>query len=435
MSELHPIQDAESTDNRPASKSGTKERLHFSFRIARRYLFSKKSHNAINVISAISSAGVAIGTMALIIVLSVFNGFGKLFTGLFSDFDPELKISLVEGKQFSIETPEMQALRKHSSVAVFSEVIQENALLRFRDKQMPALVKGVNEKEFHEMTRIDSIMFEGEFQLYDGAFERAVPGLGVAATLGLGSYFIDPLYIYAPRRNERINLLRPENSFSESAVFVSGIFSIQQNEYDNQYVLVSLGLARELFDYQPGEVTSVELKLMVGVNPEKAKKEISTLLGAEYSVKDRFEQQESYFTIMRIEKWITFLILSFILLIASFNIIGALSMLIIDKKLDIQTLSNLGADRRLIQLIFLLEGWMISAVGAFVGIVLGAGLSLIQEHWGIVRLGTGYIIDKYPAVTQFSDLIIVLVTVLTMGFIAVLYPVKYIKIKTTSYSL
>lgn len=408
----------------PVSRSS---RFRFSLRIARRYLFSKKSHNAINVISGISSAGVAVGTMALVIALSIFAGFEQLFTGLFSAFDPELKITLVEGKYFNVDSTELQQVRNHPSVAVFSEVVQENALLRFRDKQMPALIKGVSQKEFHTMTRIDSIMFEGEFILNDGAFERAVAGLGVASTLGLGSYFIDPLYIYAPKRNERINLLRPETGFVESAVYMAGIFSLQQNEYDNQYVLVSLQLARDLFDYAPGEVSAVELQLKPGVELKQVKEELAALLGPGYTVKDRFEQQESYFTIMRIEKWITYLILSFILLIASFNIIGALSMLIIDKKADILTLRNLGADRKLIQQIFLFEGWMISAVGAFVGLLLGTVFSLVQEHWGIIRLGQGYIIDKYPAVTQFSDLLIVLVTVLLMGFLAALYPVHYIK--------
>ena len=414
-----------SAGNRPDFTS----RMRFSFRIARRYLFSKKSHNAINVISGISSAGVAVGTMALVIVLSVFNGFEQLFTGLFSDFDPELKISKVEGKFFSTDSPEFNQIRNHPSVAVFSEVILENALLRYKDKQMPALIKGVDEAKFHSSTRIDSIMYEGQFQLHDGAFDRAVPGLGVAATLGLGSYFIDPLYIYAPKRNATINLLRPERSFVESAVFVAGIFSIQQNEYDNQYVLVSLNLARELFEYSDHEATAVEIQLKPGASVAGTKKELMAVLGADFTVKDRFEQQESYFSIMRIEKWITFLILSFILLIASFNIIGALSMLIIDKKADILTLRNLGADRALIQQIFLIEGWMISAVGAVAGLLLGTVISLLQQHLGILRLGAGYIIDNYPAVTQFSDLLLVLITVLLMGFLAAWYPVRYIRLE------
>lgn len=400
-------------------------RLSFSFRIARRYLFSKKSHNAINVISGISSVGVMVGTIALVFVLSIFNGFEVLFSDLFSAFDPDLKITKNEGKIFAIDTPGFEKIKSHPSVAVFTEVIEENALLKFKEKQMPALIKGVSD-DFRKMTRIDSIMFDGDFVLFDGAFQRAVPGTGVAAVLGLGAHFIDPLYIYAPKRTSRINLLRPENSFNQSATFVSGIFSVQQNEYDNQYVLVSLNLARELFEYDVNSVSSVEIKLTGGADTEKSQKVIQQLLGTDFSVKNRYEQQESYFNIMKVEKWITFLILSFILLIASFNIIGSLSMLIIDKNEDITTLRNLGADSRLIKQIFLLEGWMISFVGAGVGVVIGAIISLLQEKVGIIKLGAGFIVENYPAVTQFSDIVLVFITVLLIGFFAAWYPVKYI---------
>jgi lipoprotein-releasing system permease protein len=400
--------------------------LKFAFRVAKRYLFSKKSHNAINVISGISSVGVAVGTMALIIVLSIFNGFELLFSDLFSAFDPELKITVNEGKQFSVDSPELEAVRRHPSVAVFSEVVEENALLRFKEKQMPAMIKGVSE-DFKQMTRIDSIMFDGEFILFDGAFERSVAGAGIAATLGLGAHFIDPLYIYAPKRTSMINLLRPEQSFNQSATFLSGIFSVQQNEYDNQYVLVSLNLARELFEYDVSDVTAVELKLSSAADSKKVQKEIQKIIGSDFSVKNRYEQQESYFKIMKIEKWITFLILSFILLIASFNIIGSLSMLIIDKKDDILTLRNLGADNQLIKQIFLLEGWMISLVGAVAGVAIGTVFSLLQEKIGFIKLGTGFIVENYPSATQFSDVFLVLITVLVIGFIAAWYPVKYIK--------
>lgn len=400
-------------------------RFSFSFRIARRYLFSRKSHNAINVISGISSVGVMVGTIALVFVLSIFNGFEVLFSDLFSAFDPDLKITKNEGKIFAINTQEFEKIKTHPSVAVFTEVIEENALLKFKEKQMPALIKGVSE-DFKKMTRIDSIMFDGDFVLFDGAFERAVPGTGVAAVLGLGAHFIDPLYIYAPKRTSKINLLRPENSFNQSATFVSGIFSVQQNEYDNQYVLVSLNLARELFEYEENSVSSVEIKLTGGADAEKSQKVIQQLLGKDYLVKNRYEQQESYFNIMKVEKWITFLILSFILLIASFNIIGSLSMLIIDKKDDIATLRSLGADDRLVKQIFLLEGWMISFVGTGVGVVVGTIISLLQEKVGFIKLGTGFIVENYPAVTQFSDIILVFFTVLLIGFFAAWYPVRYI---------
>ena len=402
--------------------------LSFSLRIARRYLFSKKSHNAINIISGISASGVAIGTMALVCVLSVFNGFETLISDMFSAFDPDLKITLAQGKTFNVNSNEFSEIRKLKSVAYFTEVIEENALLRFKDKQMPATIKGVSD-DFEKMTRIDSIMYDGEFQLYDGAFERAVPGIGVASILGLGAHFIDPLYIYAPKRTTNINLLRPENSFNQLGTFVSGIFAVQQLQYDDHYVLVSIGLARELFEYDRNTVSAVELKLADGADSDNVQKQIQTIVGDRFQVKNRYQQQESFFKIMKIEKWITYLILCFILLIASFNIIGSLSMLIIDKKADIITLRNLGANNQTIKRIFLFEGWMISAVGAIVGIGLGAGLCLLQEIFGFLKLGSGYVVEAYPVVTNIMDMLLVFVTVLIMGFLAAYYPVRYIKTK------
>ena len=402
--------------------------LSFSFRIARRYLFSKKSHNAINIISGISAGGVAVGTIALVCVLSVFNGFESLISNMFSAFDPDLKITLTHGKTFDVNSKEFSELRKMKSVAVFTEVIEENALLRFRDKQMPATIKGVSD-DFERMTRIDSIMYDGKFILYDGAFQRAVAGVGVAGTLGLGAHFIDPLYIYAPRRTSKINLLRPENSFNQIGTFVSGIFSVKQLQYDDHYVLVSISLARDLFEYPKTTVSAVELKLANGSDQVNVQKQIKTLLGEKFQVKNRYEQQESFFKIMKIEKWITYLILCFILLIASFNIIGSLSMLIIDKKADILTLRNLGADNQLIKRIFLFEGWLISGVGALVGIGLGALLCLLQQYFGLLRLGTGYVVDAYPVVTNVIDIFLVFGTVLIMGFLAAYYPVRYIRTK------
>ena len=402
--------------------------LSFSFRIARRYLFSKKSHNAINIISGISAAGVGVGAMALVCVLSVFNGFEVLISNMFSSFDPDLKITLTQGKTFDDNTSEFNRIRKLKTVAYFTEVVEENALLRFKDKQMPATIKGVSD-DFKKMTRIDSIMYDGTFTLNDGAFERAVPGIGVAAVLGLSAHFIDPLYIYAPKRTSKINLLRPENSFNQLGTFVSGIFSVKQLQYDDHYVLVSIKLARELFEYDASKVTSIELKLAKGVDPDQAKAQITKILGTDFQVKNRYEQQESFFKIMKIEKWFTYLILCFILLIASFNIIGSLSMLIIDKKDDIETLRSLGANNQLIKRIFLFEGWLISFVGAVSGILLGGILCLLQQHFGILKLGTGYVVDAYPVVTNGADLLLVFVTVLIMGFLAAYYPVRYIRTK------
>jgi ABC-type lipoprotein release transport system permease subunit len=413
-------------NNQNNNTSSSFRGISFSFRIARRYLFSKKSHNAINIISGISAAGVGVGAMALVCVLSVFNGFELLISDMFSSFDPDLKITLTHGKTFDDNSQELTNVRKLKSVAYFTEVVEENALLRFKNKQMPATIKGVSD-DFEKMTRIDSIMYDGKFILNDGAFERAVPGVGVASILGLGAHFIDPLYIYAPKRTSKINLLRPESSFNQMGTFVSGIFSVKQLQYDDHYVIVSIKLARDLFDYEKTKVTSIELKLAKGVDQEKVQKQIKALLGERYQVKNRYEQQESFFKIMKIEKWFTYLILCFILLIASFNIIGSLSMLIIDKKGDIETLRSLGANNQLIKRIFLFEGWLISVVGAISGIGLGALMCLLQQHFGILKLGTGYVVDAYPVLTKPTDLILVFVTVIFMGFLAAYYPVRYIR--------
>ncbi len=404
----------------------------FALWVAKRYLFSKKSHNAINIISAISAMGVCIGTIALISVLSVFNGFEGLIQGMFSAFDPDLKISLVEGKTFNANTPEFAQVKKHGSVVSYTEEISETALLRFGDRQMPVKVLGVSD-DFQKVTNIDSIMYDGVFSLNDGAFERAVVGIGVANKLGINAHLIDPLAIYAPKRTEKINIVRPEASFNEEKAFTSGVFVVNQPEYDDQNVIVSLNLARNLFEYDENTVSNIQLKLKPNVNLKNTKKDIQKLLGENFKVLNKYEQQEDFFKITKIEKWVTYLILCFILLIATFNIIGSLSMLILEKKEDIEILRSLGANEKLIKQIFLLEGWMISALGAVVGLILGILIILIQQHFGILKLGgDNYVVDAYPVVLKFSDILISFVSVLTMGFLASIYPVKYISVKSKS---
>ena len=323
---------------------------------------------------------------------------------MFSAFDPDLKITAVQGKTFSLDSAAFADVRRMPEVAVFTEVVEENALVSFKNKHIPATVKGVDERCFREMTRIDSILYDGEFVLFDGGFERIVPGVGVASSLGLGAHFIDPVYLYAPKRTAKVNMLRPENSFNRVPVFVSGIFMVQQQPYDDSYVLVSLNRARELFEYDERTVSAVELKLASDADVEQVKTAVKQLLGDGFAVKNRYEQQESFFKIMKMEKWITYLFLSLILLIASFNILGSLSMLIIDKQADIVTLSNLGADRVLIKRIFLFEGWLISVVGALSGIMLGTVLCLLQQHFGFLRMGNGYIADALTALRKLHDI-------------------------------
>jgi lipoprotein-releasing system permease protein len=401
--------------------------MNLAFHIARRYLFAKKSHNAINIISAISAGGVCVGTMAMVCVLSVFNGFEGLIQQLFSNFDPDLKIELVEGKAFNTHTQEWNSVRQLKDVAYFNEIVEDNAMLRYKDRQLPATIKGVG-PNFQAMVMIDSLMVAGNFVLYDGVFENGVMGVGLAGALGTGSKALDPILVYTPKRTASIDLVNPESSFNRDQIFLSGIFSIKQAVYDDKYFIVSLGFARRLFDYGDSIATSVDLKLKPNADVDHVQQIIRKQLGAGFKVMNRYEQQDDYFRIMKIEKWMTYLILSFILLIAVFNIIGSLSMLIIDKEEDIQTLRNLGAENRLIQRIFLFEGWLISVGGAIAGVVLGLALCFGQYYFGWIKLqGSGFIINSYPVLVEWTDVVLVLFTVLIMGFLAAIYPVRYLR--------
>ena len=401
--------------------------MNLALHIARRYLFAKKSHNAINIISGISAGGVCVGTMAMICVLSVFNGFEGLVQQLFSAFDPDLKIELVEGKAFNVHTQEWNKVRQLSQIAYFNEVVEDNAMLLYKDRQLPATIKGVG-VNFQTMTAIDSLMVAGNFVLNDGVFENGVMGAGLAGALGTGSKTLDPILVYTPKRTVSINLANPETGFNREQIFQSGIFSIKQAAYDDKYFIVSLPFARHLFEYDDSVVTSIDLKLKHSAEAESVQKIVKALLGNQYQVLNRYEQQNDYFRIMKIEKWMTYLILSFILLIAVFNIIGSLSMLIIDKENDIQTLRNLGAENSLIQRIFLFEGWLISVGGALVGVVLGMAFCFGQYYFGWIKLqGSGFIIDSYPIAVDWTDVALVFGTVLIMGFLAALYPVRYLR--------
>lgn len=413
--------------------------MNFSLRIAWRYLFAKKSHNAINIVSGVSAAGVSIVTAALVCVLSVMNGFGSLVERMFSAFDPELKITPATGKHFSTDTEAFSTIRDMESVAVYSETIEETALIQFADKQVPALLKGV-EDNFQQLTAIDSIMTDGRFSVCDyfddgsgappaRAFERAVLGRGLSNRIGIGAHFVSGIKIYAPKRTGKVNMLRPDKSFNQTGAFIAGIFAVNQTKYDDNYMLVSLPLARELFEYADTEATAVELRLQAHANLKRTKAEISRLLGDEFAVKDRYEQQEDFFRIMKIEKLMTTLLLVFILLTATFNIIGSLSMLMIDKREDSKILSNLGATPGQIRQVFLFEGWLISALGSAIGLVLGLAVCLLQQHFGWLKLGNGtdYIIDAYPVEVQAPDILLVSVIVLLLGFAAAWYPTRQLK--------
>ena len=402
--------------------------MNFPFYIARRYLFSKKSHNAINVISAISVCGVALATLALVCTLSVFNGFQDLVASFFTAFDPELKITAVRGKVFDGQDPRVLALKQMPEVAVYSESLEDNAMVQYQGRQAMAVIKGV-EDNFDRLTPIDSILFgRGSLTLHDEVADYAIPGIQLLSALGSGIRFLDPLEIYAPKRGAKVNVANPSTAFVSGNLFSSGlVFAVNQEKYDASYILTSLAFARRLFQYDT-EVSSVNLRLKPDADIDAVKRKLQDRLGEEFRVQDRYEQQADTYRIMRVEKLISYLFLTFILVIACFNVIGSLSMLIIDKREDVVTLRNLGADDNQIVRIFLFEGRMISFFGAFIGVVSGLLLCWIQQTFGLIRLGSSgsFVVDAYPVSVEAMDVIIVFVTVLLVGFLSVWYPVRYL---------
>ncbi len=398
--------------------------MNLSFYIARRYLLAKKSQNAINIISGISVAGVAVGTMALITVLSVFNGFDGIIKALYNSFDPEIKITVAEGKTFDPGRYPFEKIRNHPSVEYYSEVLEENALLRYGDRQHIATVKGVDE-QFRYVTGIDSMMVDGEYALWDKDRPKAVVGLGVAYQLAIGLNFLNPINIYIIKRQGNVSM-SPERAISRKFIFPSGMFSIEQ-EINSRYLLVPLSFARDLLQYT-SEVSAIELKLRADADREQVQEDIQEILGDEFLVRNRNQQNELFYRIMKSEKWAIFFILTFILIIASFNIIGSLTMMILDKKNDIDTLDSLGASPPLIKRIFLFEGWMISISGAIIGLILGSLISWLQAEFGLIKLsGSGsFIIDAYPVIFQPLDVVKVFITVIGIGFLAAWIPVRYV---------
>ena len=402
--------------------------MNFPFYIARRYLFSKKSTNVINIISGISIVGVAVATMALVVTLSVFNGFHDLVASFFTQFDPQLKIVPVVGKTAPANDPALLRIKQLPSLAVATECLEDQALAVYGNRQQMIRLKGV-EDNFDSLTHVREILEgEGDFELHAADMYYGIPGLGVAYQMGLGYTYQQPLKIYAPRREGQLNMANPSDGFVEDELYSPGVvFCMKQSKYDKNYILTSIDFTRQLFDQQ-GRLSSLELRLRAGSDFEQVKRQIQDLAGGRFHVYDRYEQQEDTFRIMKVEKLIAYVFLTFILLIACFNIIGSLSMLIIDKRQDVVSLRNLGATERQISQIFLFEGRMISVIGALIGIAAGLLLCWLQQQYGFVRLGTSegsFVVDAYPVSVHPSDVIIVLVTVLVVGFLSVWYPVRY----------
>ncbi len=403
--------------------------MNYRLFIARRYLFSRKSHHAINIISGISVAGVAIATMAMVCTLSVFNGFRDLVAGLFTAFDPQLRVTLTEGTTIRQDDEALRKLSRSPLVKVYTPVMEGQALVVQNKRQHVVTIMGVADN-FTEQARITDILYgEGTFCLHADVLEYGIPGIRLASRMGLAADFPDPLQVYAPKRGERVSMANPLSSFNHDELQSAGVvFNVQQSRYDENYIITSLDFAQRLLD-QRGRISSVEIRLHDGVSPGTAKKELRALLGNRFQVQDRFEQQADVFRIMRIEKLISYVFLTFILLIACFNIIGSLSMLMIDKKQDVRTLRSLGATNGQICDIFLLEGRMISLAGALTGLVLGLILCWLQQRFGLISMGDSagsFIVEAYPVSVHMTDLLVVLLTVVVVGWAAVWWPVRYL---------
>ncbi|MGM9704797.1 MAG: FtsX-like permease family protein [Prevotella sp.] len=403
---------------------------NFPFYIARRYLFSKKSTNAINVISAISVVGVAVTTMALVIVLSVFNGFHDLVASFFTKFDPQIEIVPAKGKAVAADDPVLTRVRHMQQVAVATECVEDMALAMYEGRQSMVRIKGVD-ANFDSLTNIRSILYgDGEYSLQAANLQYGIIGIRLAQTLGTGARWDGFLKVYAPRREgQMIDEMDPTEGFVTDSLLSPGVvFAVNQAKYDKDYIITSIGFARRLFDRQ-GMLSSLEIRLRPGSDLDAVKAEMQQICGDNYRVLDRFEQQADTFNIMQIEKILAYIFLSFILVVACFNIIGSLSMLIIDKKNDVATLRNLGANDRQITRIFLFEGRMISAIGATVGIGLGLLLCWLQQEYGLVAMGSSsgsFVVNAYPVSVHYVDVAVIFVTVIVAGWIATWYPVRYL---------
>ena len=402
--------------------------MNFPFYIARRYLFSKKSTHAINIISGISVIGVAVATTALVVVLSGFNGFSDLVATLFTSFDPQRKICPATGKTVPADDPVLTKVKHMPQVEVATECLEDNALAVFHGKQAMVTIKGVDEN-FDSLTNIRSILYgDGSYELHNANLQYGILGIRLAEILNTGAKWDDYLQIYAPQREGQLDMTNPESGFVEDSLLSPGVvFQVKQSKYDKGYIITSLEFARNLF-FRQGEISSLELRFKPGVDIDAMQKEIEGVVGKKYKVLNRYEQQADTFKIMQIEKLFAYVFLTFILIVACFNIIGSLSMLIIDKKNDVNTLRNLGANNKQIASIFLFEGRMISVAGAVIGIAIGLLLCWLQQTYGLVRLGSSsgsFIIDAYPISVHPLDIVLIFVTVIVAGWLAVWYPVRY----------
>ena len=391
--------------------------------IAKRYLFAKKSHNVINIISAISAIGMAVGTAALIIIMSVYNGFDSLVRSMMSNVEPDLLITPATGKVFIPEGEVFEWIYDQPSVKNMCSILQEQVFISYDGQQGLAVAKGVD-WIYEEESPLQEHIIEGEFKLHKGDVPLACVGAGLAYDMGINPRFISGIEIYFPSRTRRLSPTSPLSSIELIKVWPSSIFSVN-TEVDESLMILPIEQMRELLEYDR-EVSAVELRLAEGYGKDEIKrlqKEISARLGAEFEVKDRFRQNESLYKMMKYEKAAIYMILIFVIIIIAFNIFGSLSMLIIEKKYDIQTLRSLGAQEGLIKRIFILEGWMISLTGLAAGLGAGIGLTLIQQHLGIIKMPGQFLVQAYPVILSWSDILLTTAGIAIIGYLIALLPV------------
>ena len=401
--------------------------MNLSLYIAKRYLFSKQRHQVINIISAVAVAGVALATAAMICTLSVFNGFRNVVADQFTAMDPDIKVVPAVGKSFSSATAEFDSVRSLPQLAVVSFSVEDKVMAQYNGRQVMATLKGV-EDNFVELTDIENALYgRGNPVLQDNLNSYAILGGELMHSLNCGIYFASPLEIYAPNRGEKVNLTLPARNFKKGVLHSSGlVFAVNQPVYDAGYILTSVDFARKMFRRAADEATAMEIKVKDGADVAKVKSEIEYILGGDFVVLDRYEQQRDVYKVMQVEKLISYVFLTFILLVACFNIIGSLSMLIIEKRDNMNTLRSFGADNKIISNIFVFEGVIVSFVGAVVGILLGLVLCLAQQEFGLMSTGGSgdFIMDSDPVRVMWSDVLVVFATVLVTGVVAVWLPVK-----------
>lgn len=398
--------------------------MNLQFFIAKRYLFSKKSHNVINLISQISIVGVAIGTMALIVVLSAFNGLENLVISLFNSFDPDLKITIKQGKTFDMQDIPIEELKNIEGLAFYAEVLEESALLKYRDQQYIATIKGVGD-DFVRMSGIDSMITDGQFVLEEHERPFAIVGQGVAYSLSISvNDLFNPMTVYVPKRGIQTNLMAT-NAFKTKRIQAGGVFSIQK-DFDMQYVLVPIAFARDLLQYGT-DVSAIEIAVTPGADVDLVQSELQGILGEKYHIKNRYQQHAFLYKIMKSEKWAVFLILSFIIILAAFNSIASITMIILDKKKDIGILRSMGADAGLIKRIFLTEGILISVIGNLSGLALGAAICFVQYKFEVIKFQGNFVADAIPVAMYISDFLYVFLTVFVIGLIAAWLPVRKIE--------